>query len=84
MGLRLVLAIVWSMPLAIIAGLLYHEFTVPAASPLETNRAMRERMCREHADLARNEPGNTAARTAVTECMDGGYLTQAEGISAID
>jgi hypothetical protein len=84
MGLRLVLAVVWSMPLAIIAGLLYHEFMVPAAAPLETNRAMRERMCREHADLARSEPANTGARSAVLECVDAGYLTRADGISAID
>lgn len=84
MGLRLVLVLVWSMPLAIIAGLLYSEFMVPAADPPETNRAMRERMCREHAELAQIEPANEAARAAVGECVDSGYITRAEGITAID
>ena len=32
MGLRLILAMIWLLPLAASAGLLYYEFMVPAAS----------------------------------------------------
>lgn len=84
MGLRYILLIVWIMPLAAIAGLLYHDLVVPAPAPQETNRAMRTRMCREHVDLARTEPKNALARTAVDECVAAGYITSAEGISAIE
>ena len=84
MGLRLILAMIWLLPLAASAGLLYYEFMVPAASLPETNRAMRTRMCQQHADLARNEPANNVARIAVEECVGAGYLTQAEGLTAID
>ena len=84
MSLRFVIAIVWGMPLALIVGLLYHEFMMPSAAPLETNRAMRARMCREHADLARIEPGNDLARTAVGECLAAGYISRTDGNIAID
>ena len=60
------------------------EFMLPVASPPETNRAMRTRMCLEHADLARSEPANDAARIAVEECVGSGYITEAQGIKAID
>lgn len=84
MGLRFILTLIWLLPLIASAGLLYYEFMVPAASLPETNRAMRTRMCQEHADLARIEPGNSRARAAVDECVVSGYITQAEGITAID
>lgn len=84
MGLRLILATIWLMPLVACAGLLYYEFMVPAGAPEETNRAMRTRMCQEHADLARNEPTNDVARNAVEECLVSGYLTQTDGLTAID
>ncbi|MBX9455733.1 MAG: hypothetical protein KL863_06710 [Rhizobium sp.] len=84
MGLRHILFMSWLLPLMAIAGLLYNEFAVPAASLPETNRAMRERMCQEHVDLARTEPVNDVARTAVEECLGSGYITHAEGITAID
>lgn len=84
MGLRFILTVIWLMPLAASVALLYHEFMVPARSMPETNRAMRTRMCLEHADLARREPANDTARVAVGECVVSGYITQAEGITAID
>jgi len=84
MGLRLILTLIWLLPLVASAGLLYYEFMVPASSLPETNRAMRTRMCQQHADLARNEPENNTARAAVDECVVSGYITQAEGITAID
>lgn len=84
MDLRFILATAWLTPLALAAGVLYSEFMLPAASPPETNRAMRTRMCLEHSDLTRAEPANANARVAVEECMGSGYLTQAEGIKAID
>jgi hypothetical protein len=84
MGLRLILVAIWLMPLLASAGLLYYEFMVPAAPTQETNRAMRTRMCQEHADLARSEPANDRARVAVEECVVSGYLTQTEGLTAID
>ena len=84
MGLRVILLTIWLMPLVGVVGLLYYEFMMTATSLPETNRAMRERMCREHVDLARSEPANATAKTAIGECLDAGYLTQAEGITAID
>lgn len=84
MGLRFILGIIWLLPLVAGGGLLYHEFMMAPASLPETNRAMRMRMCQEHADLARNDPANDAARVAVEECVGSGYLTQAEGLTAID
>ena len=84
MGLRFILAMIWLLPLVASAGLLYYEFMVPAASLPETNRAMRTRMCQQHAELARIEPDNNTARTAVDECVVSGYITQAEGLTAID
>lgn len=84
MGLRLILGTIWLMPLAVIAGLLYQEFMLPAASLPQTNQAMRTRMCLEHAELARREPANAVARAAVEDCMGSGYITHAEGIKAID
>ncbi|MCB1446572.1 MAG: hypothetical protein KDJ87_12490 [Rhizobiaceae bacterium] len=84
MSLRLILMAVWGLPLAMAAGLLYYEFMMPAPQTTVTNRAMRERMCREHVDLARTEPANGTARVAIAECVDSGYLTQAEGLTAID
>lgn len=84
MGLRLILATIWLLPLLASVGLLYYEFMIPAASLPETNRAMRTRMCQEHADLARNEPANSAARLAVEECVGSGYMTHAEGLTSID
>lgn len=84
MGLRLILVAIWLMPLVSSAGLLYYEFMVPAAPMPETNRAMRTRMCQEHADLARREPANDRARLAVEECVVSGYLTETEGLTAID
>lgn len=82
--MRFVLFVAWIFPLAAVAGLLYHEFMIPAASLPETNTAMRTRMCREHVDLAKLEPTNDIAHTAVRECLAAGYITQAEGITAID
>lgn len=84
MGLRFILLTTWLVPLGAVAALLYSEFMVPVAAPPETNRAMRTRMCLEHADLARNEPANNNARVAVEECVGSGYITHAEGIKAID
>lgn len=84
MGLRLILATIWLLPMAAVVGLLYYEFMMPAASLPETNRAMRARMCREHVDLARIEPANDAARVAVEECVVSGYISKADGITAID
>lgn len=84
MDLRFILLAAWLIPLAGAGALLYSEFMLPAASPPETNGAMRTRMCMEHADLARNEPANANARTAVEECLGSGYISQAEGIKAID
>ena len=84
MGLRFILTVIWLMPLAASAALLYYEFMIPAASLPETNRAMRTRMCLEHANLARNEPANNVARVAVDECVVSGYITEAEGIKVID
>jgi len=84
MGLRFILATIWLMPIAASAALLYYEFMIPAASLPETNRAMRTRMCLEHANLARSEPANDVARVAVDECVISGYLTEAEGIKAVD
>ena len=84
MDLRFILLAVWLLPLAGAGMLLYSEFVLPTASAPETNRAMRTRMCLEHADLARSEPANSNARVAVEECMGAGYITQAEGIKAID
>jgi hypothetical protein len=83
-GLRFILATIWLLPLVASAGLLYYEFMIPATSLPETNRAMRTRMCQEHADLARSEPANNTARVAVEECVVSGYLTQTEGLTAID
>jgi hypothetical protein len=82
--MRFVLFTAWVVPLAAVAGLLYYEFLIPAAPLPETNTAMRTRMCREHVDLAKSEPANEIARTAVRECLDAGYITQADGITAID
>lgn len=84
MDIRLIFASAWLLPLAAVAGLLYFEYMLPAADLPETNRAMRERMCREHAALARNEPSNQKVRGAVEECIHAGYITQAEGITSID
>lgn len=84
MGLRFILTVIWLMPLAASAALLYYEFMIPTSALPETNRAMRTRMCLEHADLARNEPGNSNAQVAVDECVVSGYITEAEGIKAID
>jgi hypothetical protein len=84
MGLRFILTTIWLMPLAASAALLYHEFMMPAAQLPETNRAMRTRMCLEHADLARNEPANDTARLAVEECVVSGYITEADGIKSVD
>jgi hypothetical protein len=84
MGLRFILLVAWLIPLAAASALLYSEFMLPAASQPETNRAMRTRMCLEHANLVRAEPANDDARVAVEECMGAGYITQAEGIKAID
>lgn len=84
MGLRLILATIWLLPLVACAGLLYSEFMISVTTLPETNRAMRTRMCQEHADLARSEPANNFARVAVEECVGSGYMTQAEGLTAID
>jgi hypothetical protein len=84
MGLRFVLSMIWLLPLVASAGLLYYEFMVSTAALPETNRVMRTRMCLEHADLARTEPANDTARAAVDECVGSGYITHAEGITAID
>lgn len=84
MGLRLILTTIWLLPLTVVAGLLYKEFMLPAAGLPETNGAMRTRMCLEHAELARIDPANAAARGAVEECVGSGYITQADGITAID
>lgn len=84
MGLRFILLTAWLIPLAAAGTLLYWHYLAPAASPAETNRAMRTRMCLEHADLAKAEPANDIARGAVDECVGSGYITEAEGIKAID
>jgi hypothetical protein len=84
MGLRLILILIWLLPLVASAGLLYYEVMMPATSLPETNRAMRTRMCQEHADLARIDPDNNLARAAVDECLVSGYITQADGLTAID
>ena len=84
MSLRLIFAVAWLLPLSAAAALLYYEFMIPGSPLAETNRAMRERMCLEHVDLAQTEPSNDLARKAIEECMSGGYLTQAEGLTAID
>lgn len=84
MGLRVILLTIWLMPLAAVGGLLYYEFMMPGTSLPETNRAMRTRMCLEHADLARTEPANDAARIAVDECVFAGYITEADRKTAID
>lgn len=86
MDVRAIFTISWLIPFAAAAGLLYYDNVVASAPVDETNTAMRERMCREHVDLAQIEPSNSAARSAVGECVDSGYLTQAqaEGITAID
>jgi len=84
MSLRLIFATAWLLPLAAAAALLYYELLIPGSPLVETNRGMRERMCREHVDLAQTEPSNTLAREAIDECMTSGYLTQAEGLTAID
>jgi len=84
MGLRFILTLIWLMPLAASTALLYYEFMMPASSLPETNRAMRTRMCLEHAKLARNEPANDSARLAVDECVISGYITEADGIKAVD
>lgn len=84
MDLRSILILAWAIPLGAAGALLYHEYMMPTASPPETNRAMRTRMCLEHADLARAEPANAVAKVAVDECVGSGYITQAEGIKAID
>jgi hypothetical protein len=84
MSLRLIFATAWLLPLAAAAALLYYEIMVPGTPLVETNRGMRERMCREHVDLARNEPANALARGAIEECTSSGYLTRAEGLTAID
>jgi hypothetical protein len=82
--IRVIIATAWLLPLAAVGGLLYYDLMMAAVSLPETNRAMRERMCREHVDLARNEPENDVARTAIGECVTGGYLTRADGLHAID
>lgn len=84
MGIRHILLLNWMLPVLAIAALLYNEYAVPASPPPETNRAMRERMCQEHVDLARTDPGDDAVKTAVAECLGSGYITHAEGITAID
>lgn len=84
MGLRLIIATAWALPLMAIVGLLYYDFVGIHRNGPETNRAMRTRMCREHVDLARLEPANDQARVAVEECVGSGYITHAEGITAID
>ena len=84
MGLRLILTTIWLLPLVASAGLLYFELVVSATTLPETNRAMRTRMCLEHADLARSEPANNFARVAVEECVGSGYITHADGLTAID
>jgi len=84
MSLRLIFATAWLLPLAAAAALLYYEFMIPGSPLVETNRGMRERMCREHVYLVRSEPANNLARDAVEECTTSGYLTQAEGLTAID
>ena len=84
MSLRLIFATAWLLPIAAAVALLYYEFMIPGSPMVETNRAMRERMCREHVDLVRAEPSNGLARQAIEECTDSGYLTQAEGLMAID
>lgn len=84
MGLRLILAVIWLLPLFASAGLLYYDFMVSATALPETNRAMRTRMCQEHADLARREPSNDAVRVAVDECVVSGYISGVEGVTAVD
>jgi hypothetical protein len=84
MDIRLILASAWLMPLAAVAGLLYYEFKVPAAALPETNRVMRERMCKEHVELARTGPSNDVIQSAIEECVNAGYITHAQGITAID
>lgn len=84
MSLRLIFATAWLLPIAAAVALLYYEFMIPGSPLVETNRAMRERMCREHVDLVRAEPANGLARQAIEECTSSGYLTQAEGLTAID
>jgi hypothetical protein len=84
MSLRLVFATAWLLPIAAAAALLYYEFMIPGSPLEETNRGMRQRMCREHVVLVQTEPANGLARDAVEECMVSGYLTQAEGLTAID
>ena len=84
MDVRVILLVAWLVPLAGAAVLLYSELMIPAASPPETNRAMRTRMCLEHANLVRSEPANGNAAVAVEECVEAGYITEAEGIKAID
>jgi len=84
MSLRLIFATAWILPIAAAAGLLYYELMVPGTPLVETNRGMRERMCREHVDLARNEPANALALGAIEECTSSGYLTRVEGLTAID
>lgn len=79
MGLRLIFAVAWLLPLAVTLALIYYEFMVPGSPLKETNRGMRERMCREHVDLVQTEPDNKLARDAVEECVTSGYLTRAEG-----
>ncbi|MGV3552546.1 hypothetical protein [Rhizobium sp.] len=84
MDLRSILLVAWAIPLGAAGALLYHEYMMPSAAGPETNRAMRTRMCLQHADLARAEPENAIARVAVEECVGSGYITHAEGIKAID
>lgn len=84
MGLRTILIICWMMPLALIVPILYQKHIAPPESVRESNTNMRVRMCREHIQTAKANPGDEVARTAVDECVVAGYITGKEADVVID
>lgn len=84
MSLRFVLLISWSLPLGLLAAILYHEYATEAAPIVETNSKMRIKMCREHIDSAKQDPADNVARKAIEDCTTAGYLTRKEVELALD
>jgi hypothetical protein len=84
MGLRFILGVSWSLPLALLAWIFIHEYGLPSAPVLETNTRMRVKMCHERVATAKADPNDAAARQAIEDCVMAGYITREDARITLD
>jgi len=84
MGLRFILGVSWSLPLALLGWIFVHEYGLPTAPLVETNTKMRVKMCHEHVATAKADPKDAVARQAIEECVMAGYITRADARITLD